>query len=87
MSCKEVILKHGGSMGTSLKLLACSGSYSQAKLYGAKIYINNTLAYDMVPAEQNGLIGLYDKITKKLYSSGTATSLIAGPEIKGVSDE
>lgn len=43
-----------------------------AKIYACKIYEGEILIRDYVPAEKNGIIGLYDKVSRKMYgNSGT----------------
>ena len=55
---------------------------STVKLYGLKIYgANGALARDYVPGIKDNVVGLYDRVGDKFYSSGTATPLEAGPVV------
>ena len=59
----------------------CLFGYSQAtanplhseRMYSCKIYQNDILIRDFVPALQNGVYGLWDKKNKKFYSSATSS--------------
>lgn len=50
------------------------------KLYGFKIYEDEVLIKDMVPCyhKDNGIVGLYDIVNNKFYSSNTNVSFIKG---------
>lgn len=48
------------------------------KIYSCKIYDNGTLVRDYIPARQNGIYGLWDKVEKKFYSSATSTQFTGG---------
>ena len=51
------------------------------KLYSCKIYEGSSIVRDYVPAEKNGVIGLYDKITNTMYENAGTGSFISGPEL------
>ena len=74
------------SIALNLFVLANNGNstiyYSTAKLYSCQIYDNGTLARDYIPATVNGEVGLWDACSGVLYTSGSGTALIAGPEIE-----
>lgn len=53
-------------------------SYNNSKIYGCKIYDNGTLVRDYIPARQNGIFGLWDKVEKKFYGSASSTQFIGG---------
>ena len=66
---------YGGTVGNA-------GEYSTAKLYGLKIYgANGALMRDYVPGIKDNVVGLYDRVNDKFFSSGTSTSLVAGPVV------
>lgn len=76
------------NMNSSLVILRCSGSNANAKLYAAKLYIDEELALDLIPATSSyGQIGMYDKLNKKFYGSMTNNDFIAGPEIGPIKEE
>ena len=61
------------------------GTACSAKLYGMKIYINNELVRDFVPAIKDGVAGLYDRQNDKWYApSGTLT---AGPVVSPLEEQ
>ena len=55
------------------------------KIYSCTIVTGatQTVARDFVPAKQGDKVGLYDKVTKTLFCSASATPLVAGPEKQG----
>ena len=55
-------------------------SKSNMKLYGFKIYENENLLHDFVPAQKDGVVGLYDKVTCSFAGSMTDTPFIAGSD-------
>ena len=46
-----------------------SSIYKGARFYYIKIWQNNTLVRDLVPAEYNGDIGLWDKVNDTFYGN------------------
>lgn len=46
------------------------------RLYSCKIYDNDILVRDFVPARQNGIFGLWDKVEKKFYGSASSTQFV-----------
>lgn len=58
-----------------------TGYYGQYKIYSCKLYENNILVRDFVPAlDKNGIACLYDKVNnKKYYNQGTG-EFISGTE-------
>ena len=51
------------------------GSYGMAaKLYGAKFYKNNELAFNGVPARYGNVCGLYDTVSGTFFPSATTTN-------------
>ena len=54
------------------------GNLSNLKIYSCKIYDNDVLVRDYVPALQNGVYGLWDKKNKKFYSSASSTQFTGG---------
>ena len=74
------------SIALNLFVLANNGNstiyYSTAKLYSCQIYDNGTLIRDYLPATVNGEVGLWDACSGVLYTSGSGTALIAGPEME-----
>ena len=66
---------YGGTVGNA-------GEYSTAKLYGLKIYgANGALMRDYVPGIKDNVVGLYDRVNDKFFSSGSGTPLVAGPVV------
>ena len=53
--------------------LKADTSPSCMTLYGCKIYEGNTLVCDFVPAQNNGIVGLYDRVRNTFSESGTST--------------
>lgn len=64
--------------------LTSSGSqsiiaYSTEKIYSSKIYENDELIQHLIPCtNENGVVGMYDVIGQKFYSSLTSDSFIYG---------
>lgn len=58
-------------------------SYATAKVFYCKLYDNGTLVRDFIPArvKATGKLGLYDKITKQLYTNAGTGKFIAGPDV------
>ena len=52
------------------------------KLYYCKIYDNDTLIRDFVPAQYNGQYGMWDLVEDKFYRNAGTGSFTVGPEIK-----
>lgn len=72
--------KAGASLTSGLS------NYARMKMYSFKAYDYDAdnrlvLSRDLVPAELDGVVGLYDRVSGAFYSSGTAKALVAGPEI------
>ena len=51
---------------------------SVMKLYGCKIYEDETLVHDFRPAKRDGVVGLYDMLTGSFAGSGTDTPFEEG---------
>lgn len=69
------------SCTTNLKLLAgvtTSGKHSATigKIYSCQIYDNDVLIRDYIPALQNGIFGLWDKVENKFYKSASTTNFL-----------
>lgn len=56
--------------------------FASYKLYSCQIYDNGTLIREYHPATVNGEVGLWDCCSGVLYTSGSGTALIAGPEME-----
>jgi hypothetical protein len=52
------------------------------KIYNTKIYSNNTLTRDFVPAQYNGQYGMWDLVEDKFYKNAGTGSFTVGPEMK-----
>ncbi len=53
-----------------------------AKLYSAKIYNNDTLLRNFVPAKNSsGVIGMYDAVSGTFFTNAGTGTFVAGPEI------
>ena len=58
------------------------GSFASARIYYFKIYNNNALVRDMVPAKNSsGVIGMYDLVNDVFYTNKGTGTFTAGPEI------
>ena len=57
----------------------CSGN-----LYSCKVYENDVLCYDLIPAEVGGVVGLFDKVSKTFLAptAGTLTAGTASEEVE-----
>ena len=45
------------------------GLFAKARIYGAKVYESGTLKMDLVPARNGDILGLWDRVGEKFYSS------------------
>jgi len=52
------------------------------KIYSTKIYSNNQLVRDFVPAQYNGQYGMWDLVEDKFYPNKGTGTFTVGPEIK-----
>ncbi len=52
---------------------------ANAKLYSAKIYNNDTLLRDFVPAQHGSDVGMYDLVTGNFYTDANGGNFTAGP--------
>ena len=60
---------------------------SETKLGRFKVYHNNVLVGDFVPAEDNGVVGWYDEVGQTFYDSDGASPWIAGPPLTPAIDK
>ena len=74
---------------SSIALFACkcdtkfSNSSSHAKIYQAKIYDNNVLVRNFVPAkDSSNVVGMYDLVEGKFYTNAGTGTFTAGAEQK-----
>ena len=74
---------------SSIALFACkcdtkfSNSGSYAKVYQAKIYDNNVLVRNFVPAKNSSnVVGMYDLVEGKFYTNAGTGTFVAGAEQK-----
>ena len=77
------------SYGASTTRYAGDGNWSRMKMYSFRIFDKNddgqlVLAYDYVPAEVDGVVGLYDRVTGAFHGSAVANQLVPGPEVSPV---
>lgn len=77
------------SAGQTLTLLALNsngtvdGRRPSGKLYGAKVYNNNTLVRDFIPAmNASGTIGLWDDVNSTFYTNAGTGTLTTGKKHK-----
>lgn len=81
-------LSFNAPSGTSIFYLLGynTGSSCQAhsaKVYSFKVYLDDILVRDYIPATRNdGVPGLYDKVNRLFYVSSGSSEFIAGPEAK-----
>lgn len=57
---------------------------SKYRLHGAKFFVSDVLAMDLIPAIANGVPGMVDQLNNRFYPSNTAVMLVAGPEIADI---
>ena len=74
----------------SLNWNGAAYNYFKGKCYGVKIWqipdggTEYVLVGDFVPCKKDGVAGLWDRVTKKIFYSKTSTALIAGNTIAKV---
>lgn len=84
ISDKTVTIKNTiGQCNLNLYLLcinvaATADYFAHARIYECKIYDDDILVRDFVPAKKDGIIGLYDKVGKKMYGNSGVGDFIAG---------
>lgn len=61
-----------------INVAATADYFAHARIYECKIYDDDILVRDFVPAEKNGVIGLYDKVESMMYYSNSTDDFIAG---------
>lgn len=61
-----------------INVAATADYLAHARIYECKIYDDDILVRDFVPAEKDDIIGLYDKISKKIYGNSGEGNFIAG---------
>jgi hypothetical protein len=56
--------------------------FTEATLYYFKLFVEGVLVRDMVPCKNlNNVVGLYDLVNHKFYSSPNESTFVAGPEV------
>ncbi len=56
--------------------------YAKAKIYSVKMWNNNELTHDFVPAENSsGVVGLYDTVNNRFYTNAGTGEFTAGPVV------
>ena len=70
----------------TLTLFASTSSYvkASARIYGVKLYDGNTLTFDGIPASRDGVLGIYDKVSKTFFANAGTGTFIAGPVVDNV---
>ncbi len=74
----------------SLNWNGAAYNYFKGKCYGVKIWqipdggTEYVLVCDFVPCKKDGVAGLWDRVTKKIFYSKTSTALVAGNTIAKV---
>lgn len=68
---------------SSPMLLLGSANRYVGKIYYLKLWVDDTLTYDLVPAKRNSdnEVGMYDLATGTFYTNAGTGSFIAGPDI------
>lgn len=61
-----------------INVAATAYYFAHARIYECKIYDDDILVRDFVPAEKDGIIGLYDKAENKMYGNSGVGDFIAG---------
>ena len=56
--------------------------FTSQKIYGLKLYTSSGLVRDLIPVRTNdGVVCMYDKVSKKFFVNGGTGEFIAGGEI------
>ena len=56
--------------------------YAKAKIYSVKMWNNNELTHDFVPAENSsGVVGLYDTVNNRFYTNAGTGEFTPGPVV------
>ena len=58
---------------------------ANTKIGRLKVWLNDRLYADFVPAEDNGIVGFYDEVGQVFYDSDGSQPWIAGPEVASIS--
>lgn len=70
---------------SSLKLWNWNSNLGMGtKIYYIKIWEGETLAMNLKPAENNGVIGLYDAVGGGFYSNSKSGTMVAGPTLSTI---
>lgn len=57
--------------------------YAHARIYSCKLYDNNNLFRDLIPAEDSsGIVGLYDAVNMVFYTNNGTGTFTSGPEVE-----
>ena len=85
-SMMPIILFIAANQPSSLSAIQVSGSGAQYKFYSCKIYDNDTLVRDFVPAKRmsDDKCGLWDKVNLKFYTDENGGNFTAGAEKSGI---
>lgn len=59
--------------------------FSRTRVYSCRIYEDDILVRDFIPALKNETAGLYDKVSGNFYSNLGTRTFIVGPEISSIS--
>lgn len=78
---------NSGTLNSPLRLFRKGSSYGKAKIYEIKIYVNETLTYDLVPAKRvaDNVLGLFDIKKQKFYENSGTGTFTAGSETETIS--
>ncbi len=81
-SVMPIILFIAANQSSSTSAIQTSGSGAQYKFYSCKIYNNETLVRDFIPAKRtsDGKCGLWDKVNFKFYTDENGGNFTAGTE-------
>ena len=83
------LYKYTFSYGTFFRcaknLIICANSdlsgLTSMRIYSFKIYENDMLIMDLIPARRDRSIGLYDIVSDQLFTNSGSGNFVAGPEI------
>ena len=57
------------------------GGLTSMRIYSFKIYENDMLIMDLIPARRDRSVGLYDIVSDQLFTNSGSGNFVAGPEI------
>ena len=75
-------VRPGTTNDATIKISGGNSNGLRSRIYSFKIYDNNVLIRDLVPAkDEDGVVCMYDKVTRKLFYNTGSGTYIAGPDL------